>query len=280
MRIQRGDGKGEPIAIAGTWKAMKGTLAAKLPRFPTGPRLHANAPTALHNGMIAPLIPFGLRGFLWYQGESNRERGLQYRTLFPAMINDWRSRFGQGPLPFYFVQIAPYSYGGDQGQAAELREAQLMTLSLKNTGMACTMDIGNPRDIHPKSKQEVGRRLALWALALEYGKKDVVYSGPLYKSMTIEGKTIRIHFDHADGLVARGGPPPSHFTIAGADGKFVPAVARIDGKTIVVSSRQVPQPAAVRYGWGAADEPNLFNGGGLPASSFRTDDLPRSLKRR
>lgn len=279
LSLRRGDGAGDRVGLAGTWKARKGPAAGSLPRFPTGPAFHANVPTALFNGMIAPLIPYGIRGFLWYQGESNRTRALQYRTLFPAMITDWRRRFGQGDRPFYYVQIAPFRYRGDTGAAAELREAQFMALRLPNTGMAVTMDIGNPRDIHPNDKQEVGRRLARWALVKEYGKRGIAWSGPLYTGMTIEGGAIRLHFDHAEGLKAKGGSP-SHFTIAGRDGKFTPARARIDGRTVIVSSPRVPSPLAVRYAWGPADEPNLFNGAGLPASSFRTDDLPRSLQRR
>lgn len=278
MRLrQSGDGKAT-VSLAGTWQCQKAKSMRELPPFPRSSRLGPNQPTALHNGMIAPLVPFGLKGFLWYQGESNRTRGFQYRSLFPAMIRDWRQRFGQGDLPFYFVQIAPFNYGGDTGQAAELREAQMMTLSLVNTGMAVTMDIGNPRDIHPKNKVAVGERLARWALAKDY-KKDVVFSGPIYSEMKVEGSAIRVRFHHASGLTAKGGPP-SHFQIAGQDGEFVAATAKIDGESVVVSSEKIPSPAAVRYGWGAADEPNLFNGAGLPASSFRTDDLPRSIRRR
>jgi sialate O-acetylesterase len=278
MRLRRNDDDTQPISLAGTWQCQKTKSMSELPPMPASTRFGPNQPTALYNGMIAPLVPFGLKGFLWYQGESNRTRGFQYRTLFPAMISDWREKFGQGDLPFYFVQIAPYNYGGGSGQAAELREAQMMTLSLKNTGMAVTMDIGNPRDIHPKNKRDVGDRLARWALAKDYGK-DVAYSGPAYAGMEVEGNTIRLRFQHAAGLTARGGAP-SHFQVAGADGKFVAATAKIDGESILVSSPAISSPAAVRYAWGAADEPNLFNGAGLPASSFRTDDLPRSIRRR
>ena len=279
MRLRQGGDGTQSVSLAGHWQAKKGASRDKLPPFPPSQRLGPNMPTALHNGMIAPLVPFGLKGFLWYQGESNRGRGFQYRTLFKTMIQDWRALFGQGDLPFYFVQIAPFLYGNDAGQAAELREAQMMTMKLKNTGMACTMDIGNPRDIHPKNKKEVGHRLARWALNRDYGKGDVVVSGPVYQGMKTEGDAIRVRFTHGQGLNARGGAP-SHFQIAAEDGVFVPASARIDGETVVVSSPRIKAPAAVRYAWGAADEPNLFNGAGLPASSFRTDDLPRSIRRR
>jgi sialate O-acetylesterase len=222
--------------------------------------------------MIAPLIPFAIRGAIWYQGESNRGRAPQYRELFPAMIADWREAWGQGDFPFGFVQIAPYGYGNDTGQAAGLREAQAMTLSSPNTGMAVTMDIGNPRDIHPTNKQDVGHRLGLWALAESYGQADLVYSGPLYSSYKVEGETIHLSFEHVHGgLVATGGPL-SHFTMAGADKVFHPAIAVIAGESIVVRCAEVSEPVAVRYAWGAADRPNLMNAEGLPSSSFRTDD--------
>jgi sialate O-acetylesterase len=172
------------------------------------------------------------------------------------------------------VQIAPFNYGGDEGETAELREAQLMAMSTPNTGMAVTMDIGNLRDIHPRNKVDVGRRLALWALAETYDKPNIVCSGPVYKKMKIEGDSIRLFFDHfGSGLVAKDGPL-THFEIAGADRKFVEATAVIDGETIVVSSDAIAKPVAVRCGWSATAEPNLFNADGLPASPFRTDDWP------
>ena len=210
--------------------------------------------------MIAPLIPYAIRGAIWYQGESNVGRAYQYRTLFPAMIANWRADWGQGDFPFGFVQIAPFRYEAGQispACCAELWEAQLMTLkSAPNTGMAVTMDIGDVKDIHPKNKQEVGRRLALWALAKVYGR-DIVYSGPIYKSMAVEGNKIRLQFDHVGGgLIASDGKPLTDFTIAGADQKFVPAVAEIDGNSIVVHSDQVAQPVAVRFAWRDDATPN------------------------
>jgi sialate O-acetylesterase len=266
------------ISMAGQWKYKAGPALKELPRFPPTPAFNQNSPTALYNGMIAPVAPFGIRGALWYQGESNVSRALQYRALFPAMIDDWRRAWDRGDFPFLYVQIAPFIYGNNENPApAELREAQMLALRRPNTGMAVTMDIGNPRDIHPKNKQEVGRRLALWALAKTYGKGGLVYSGPIYKSMKKEGSKIRISFDHVgSGLSSKGGAP-THFTIAAADGAFVPAQAAIDGSTVLVWADAVADPAAVRYAWGSADEPNLFNQEGLPASSFRTDDLPRGL---
>ena len=189
------------------------------------------------------------------------------------MITNWRDKWAQGDFPFLFVQLAPYRYGGrDERCLAETWEAQVLALDLPNTGMAVTTDIANIKDIHPKNKQDVGRRLALWALAKTHGQ-DLVYSGPLYESMKVEGDKIRVRFQHVGGgLVAKDGPL-THFTIAGKDGQFAEAVATIDGETIVVQSDQVKEPTAVRFGWTDVAEPNLFNQEGLPASPFRTDDF-------
>lgn len=240
---------------------------------PIDPQRDPNRPAGLYNGMVAPVIPFTIKGFIWYQGESNVSRAYQYRTLFPAMVGAWRERWGLGDLPFYYVQIAPYRYANRV--SPELREAQLMALSLiPNSGMVVTMDIGNPDDIHPKNKREVGRRLALWALSKDYRMDGVVFSGPLYKSMKVEDSAIRVCFNHVgSGLMARGGAL-THFTIAGEDQVFVDAKAVIQGDCIVVSSSAVRHPVAIRYGWADEAEPNLFNRGGLPASPFRTDQWP------
>jgi sialate O-acetylesterase len=227
--------------------------------------------------MIAPLIPYSIQGAIWYQGESNAGRAYQYRKLFPAMIKNWRKDWGQRDFPFLFVQLANFmAIKPDPGESnwAELREAQLMTLALPNTGMATIIDIGDAEDIHPKNKQDVGKRLALWALAETYGK-NLVFSGPLYKSMEKKGNQIVLRFNHiGGGLVADGGESLKGFAIAGADQKFVWADARIEGDMVVVSSDQVPEPVAVRYAW--ADNPvcNLYNKAGLPASPFRTDQWP------
>jgi len=233
-----------------------------------------NQASNLYDGMLHPLIPFAIRGAIWYQGESNVSRAAQYAKLFPAMIADWRKHWGEGDFPFLYVQLAPYRYGNqDPRNCAELWEAQLKTLSVPNTGMAVITDIGNVKNIHPRNKQDVGKRLALWALANTYGK-DVVYSGPLYESMKVEGNKIRLQFKHVDGgLVARGGKL-TNFTIAGKDGEFVPAEAEIDGESIVVHSSAVDRPVAVRFGWRDDAEPNLFNKAGLPASPFRADNFP------
>ena len=236
--------------------------------------------SCLYNGMIAPLIPYAIRGAIWYQGESNVGRAYQYRELFPAMIANWRRDWGQGDFPFGFVQLAPYRYGKiDPARWAELCEAQRMTLDrVPNTGMAVTVDIGNVQDIHPKNKQEVGRRLALWALAKVYGRK-LIYSGPLYKSMAVEGDKVRLDFEHVgSGLTASDGKPLSEFTIAGRDGKFVHATAQIEGDSIVVHSGAVPQPVAVRFAWRDNAQPNLANKEGLPASPFRTDAWKRATQ--
>jgi sialate O-acetylesterase len=233
--------------------------------------------SCLYNGMIAPLIPYAIRGAIWYQGESNVPRAYQYRTLFPAMIGNWRADWGQGDFPFGFVQISPYGKYSTEGKqdpkcGPELWEAQLMTLkSAPNMGMVVTTDIGDVNNIHPANKQDVGRRLALWALAKAYGR-DVVYSGPIYKSMSIEGGKIRLQFEHCGaGLVSRDGKPLSHFTIAGDDQNFVPAVATIADDSIVVHSDEAAKPVAVRFGWRNDATPNLSNKDGLPASPFRTD---------
>ena len=233
---------------------------------------NANYPSSLFNGMINPLIPFAIKGAIWYQGESNVYDAKLYAQIFPEMVKCWRTYWNQGDFPFYFVQIAPYKY--DSGSKSELlREAQLHSLkTIPNSGMAVTMDIATINNIHPPDKEDVGKRLAFWALAKNYSLKDVAFSGPLYKSMMIEEDEIRLTFDNAkNGLEARGGEL-TNFEIAGRDRIFVPAMAVIENNTIVVSSLKVPTPVAVRYGWSNTATPNLFNIEGLPASSFRTDD--------
>ena len=227
-------------------------------------------PGTLYNAMLAPLIPYRIAGVIWYQGESNAGRAYQYRTLFPAMIRNWRADWGQGEFPFYFVQIAPY-----KGQTPEIRAAQLIAhRNTANTGIVVTMDIGNPDNIHPRNKQDVGKRLALWARSEHYGQEDLVHCGPLYRSFKVEGHRIRIFFDHTgSGLMAKGGAL-TDFVVAKEGGPFVPAQARIDGDSILVWSDQVSRPAEVRYGWENAAQPNLFNREKLPASPFRTDTRP------
>jgi sialate O-acetylesterase len=226
--------------------------------------------------MVNPLIPYAIEGAIWYQGEANAGRAYQYRKAFPLMITDWRNRWNEGNFPFYFVQLA--SYNADNGNSkngstwAELREAQTMTLSLPNTGMAVTTDIGESNDIHPKNKQDVGTRLAAIALHDIY-KKDTVYSGPMYKSMKIDGNKVEIYFTNiGSGLMAKNGQLKG-FEISGSDKQFYPATAMIEGDHVVVYGDNVNNPVAVRFGWmDDAGEDNLFNKEGFPASPFRTDD--------
>ena len=258
--------------LAGQWQYKAGNPKTDW-QVPSFTAINQNFPSALFNAMVAPVIPFRIAGALWYQGEANVGLPMEYRELFPAMIEGWRKKWGQGSFPFYYVQIAPWEYG-DMWFSQALREAQMLTLSLPNTGMAVTMDIGDEKDIHPRNKHDVGDRLARWALNKNYGRTDIVFSGPLYKEMKIEGNSIRLFFDYAEGgLVAKGGEL-TDFTIAGEDKKFVSAKAVIDGNTIVVSGEQVEKPISVRFAWKNWVQLNLFNAANLPASSFRTDDWP------
>jgi len=260
------------IDLAGQWSYHKANALAQLPQPPTQSN-SANRPTLIYNAMINPILPYTIKGVIWYQGESNADRATQYRHLFPLLINDWRQKWGEGNFPFYFVQIANYA-ATDQPPAADwpaLRDAQLSTLTLPNTGMAVTIDIGDAHRIHPQNKQEVGRRLALIASAKTYGE-NISYSGPIYKSQVINGNKIELKFSHTDnGLLAKGDTLKG-FVIAGADKKFYPASAIISGNKVVVSSSDVPNPVAVRYAWANNPVCNLYNGANLPASPFRTDD--------
>ncbi len=242
------------------------------PSHPWRPdNLESWTPSWLYNGMIAPAVNFPIKGVIWYQGEANTgvERAAMYERIFPALIQDWRKQWRQGNFPFLFVQISAFTSTPDEDWAV-VREAQRRTLGLANTAMAVTIDIGNPTNVHPADKQDVGHRLALAARALVYGEQ-IEYSGPMYRQTSVEGSRIRVWFDHADsGLVAKGGPLTG-FEVAGKDRKFVPATATIDGKTVVLSSPQVPDPEFVRYGWTNYPTVNLFNGAGLPASPFTSE---------
>lgn len=342
IRIEAVGDPAPAIPLAGPWLVKVGAPIPADDPAPAVPGSDQNTPTTLYNGMVSPLVPFGLKGAIWYQGESNAGRGRQYQTLLPALIGDWRKRFGVGDFPFLVVQLANYdpdlaqhTLPGESGWA-EVREAQLLTAQhLSKVGIAVTDDIGEPGDIHPKNKQEVGRRLALTAKAVAYNK-SVEYDGPLYQSMTVEGSNIRLKFTHLGGGLAAKGldlgaaliksaeaakdavPAPAQaaktaeavgaakavkavesasvttkstaktdekpsektpekaaekllgFAIAGADGVFVWADARIDGDTVLVSSPTVPQPTDVRYAWADSPVCNLYNKAGLPASPFRT----------
>jgi sialate O-acetylesterase len=233
-------------------------------------------PSGLFQGMIAPLQEYRIRGAIWYQGEGNTWRAYQYRKLLPALIAGWRKGWDEGDFPFLIVQLPNQGSSPELGDSiwAELREAQLMTAgTVHNTGLAVSIDVGDPKNLHPPRKEEIGQRLALWALGTTYGKK-IVYSGPLYDSMKIAAEQIQIRFqDTGSGLESRGGPLKG-FAIAGSDHIFHWAEARIDGDTVVVSSREVSVPVAVRYAWAESPECNLYNKEGLPASPFRTDDWP------
>ena len=246
-----------------------GKKPPRRPRAPVGPD-DRHAPGRLHHGMIQPLVPMSFRGAIWYQGESNATRAYQYRTLFPVMIGDWRETFGHGQFPFYFVQLASFEAKGQDPRAwAELREAQAMTRSVPNTDMACILDLGTKNNIHPPHKLEVGRRLALLARAGTYGQ-EVVRSGPRLSHYTIEGEVVRLHFDHVGAGLVQRGDALQGFEVATADGEFAPAVAVIDGDTVVVLG-VTGAPRHVRYAWRHWPQVSLFNQEGLPAEPFRTD---------
>jgi sialate O-acetylesterase len=242
-----------------------------IPQFPWHPELAMWAPGLLWNGMIAPLTPFPIRGVIWYQGESNSavERvPTLYHSLFRTMIEDWRKEWGEGDFPFLYVQLANFKSGPSENWAA-IRQGQFETLELRNTAMAVTIDIGNPDDVHPTDKLDVGLRLARGARALSYGEA-IEYSGPLYRQATPEGNAISVWFDHAQGMAAKGSELTG-FEVAGKDGQFAPAKASIEGSTVVVTSPSVAEPVAVRYGSANSPSCNLFNGEGLPASPFTSE---------
>ena len=278
MRLVPGDlPQAQPLPLAGAWRyrVERGVPMKPLPRGPIEPESNWS-PTKLFNGMINPLLPYAIKGVAWYQGESNAELAYQYRRLFPAMITGWRKAWGQGDFPFVYVQIANWLHRQEEPSDnlwAEEREAQLMTLAVPNTAMAVTIDIGDALDIHPKNKQEVGHRLALAAMKIAYGM-HIPYSGPIYRAMKCEKQRIRLQFDHTDGGLQAHGPELTAFTIAGEDRHFFRANAKIDGNTVLVWSADVPNPVAVRYGWHYNPPCNLYNGAGLPASPFRTDNWP------
>jgi sialate O-acetylesterase len=243
------------------------------PRHPWRPDPASWAPAALFNGMVAPEVGYTIKGVIWYQGESNSRLAFapMYAKLLPTLIADWRREWHEGNFPFLFVQISSFKSSANENWAI-IREAQRRTLSVANTAMVVTIDIGDPDNVHPADKQTVAARLALAAGALAYGE-NVEYSGPLFRQATPEGHSLRVWFDHAiNGLVARGDVLEG-FEIAGDDGRFVTANAQIDGKTVVVSSPQVSEPKYVRYGWANAPVVNLYNTDGLPASPFTSEDL-------
>ncbi|MCX6872700.1 MAG: sialate O-acetylesterase [Verrucomicrobia bacterium] len=255
-------------------KVPVGLIAASMSGCPCEPFTPPSGERWL--GMINPLVPYGIRGSIWYQGEANLGNDMLYHDKMNTLITGWRKAWAQGDFPFLFVQVALCKYTDDVEMAPRLWEAQTATLDVPNTGMAVTHDISSYPDCHATNKQEVGRRLALWALAKTYGKSSIVYSGPIYKSMEVAPgpgpAKIRIQFDHTgSGLASRDGKPLDHFTIAGEDQKFVEAKAVIDGKSVFVWSNVVAKPVAVRFGWRQDADPNLMNKEGLPAPCFRTD---------
>ena len=262
----------EPLPLAGIWHyAIEADYGlVQLPPQPFGPD-NPNTPCGLFNAKIAPLVPYAVRGAIWYQGESNSSRPEQYRELFPVLIHDWRRVWGQPDFAFYFVQLANYTPAPVE-RWPELREAQTLTLAVPHTGMAVAIDIGAPEDVHPRNKQDVGLRLALNALHQTYGQADVIPCGPLYKAATREGSSIRIAFHHTAGGLCAKGERLQGFEIAGEDRQFVGAEARIEGAAVVVASPEVPVPVAVRYAWAANPVCNLYNSAGLPASPFRTEN--------
>jgi sialate O-acetylesterase len=291
MRVRSATRPGEPISLEGEWRwkaELERDVVEARPQEPRGPE-NPWTPGALWNGMVSPLVPYGIRGVIWYQGESNADRAEQYQVLFPAMIKAWRERWGVGgeggqeAMPFLFVQLANFSgWKADPKEPAdstwaELREAQLKTLeTVSQTGMAVTVDIGDPGDIHPANKQDVGKRLALAALARAYGRQEIAYTGPMLRSVDLEGQKVRLRFrPGAERLEARGGSGLRGFAVAGEDKQFHWARAHVEGvDQVVVTSDAVKRPVAVRYGW--ADNPavGLYNSAGLPASPFRTDSWP------
>lgn len=283
--ITLSSGSGERIDLTGIWK-YRPVAEAYQGKFhiysltedgfnarPDIQKLSPGTPSVLFNAMINPLAPYSIKGTIWYQGESNVGRSAQYERLFPAMIEDWRERWNN-EFPFYFVQIAPYRYHAgpvENDLSQKLRDAQRKTLSIPNTGMVVTMDIGNYTNIHPGNKQDVGARLAGLALANDYGK-DLVASGPLYKSHRVDGNKIIVEFDHVGSGLVWKSPKLANFEIAGADKKFVTASHKITGDQIEVFNSGVSNPIYVRYAWKDITLAQLFNKEGLPASSFSTEE--------
>jgi len=257
------------ISLGGQW-CFNNQIEPEIPQWQD----YYNKINVLYNGEISSLIPFAIKGAIWYQGENNAGKAYQYRTLFPMMIQDWRVRWGQGYFPFLFVQLA--NFKAKQAEPAdddwaELREAQQMTLRYPNTGMAVAIDIGDANDIHPKNKLDVAKRLFLSARNVAYGE-NVVYSGPIYESMKTDGSKIRISFSCAGtGLTTLKNLPLRGFAIAGEDKKFYWAEAVIEGNEVIVSAKMVSKPLAARYSWASNPDGNLYNKEGLPASPFRTD---------
>ncbi|WP_111307277.1 sialate O-acetylesterase [Confluentibacter sediminis] len=270
-----------PISLEGKWKSkliadiyngqfVSYDLNTDMSKHPDTGNLNSGSPTVLYNAMINPLMSYTIKGAIWYQGESNVSRPEQYKKLFPAMINDWRTQW-KYDFPFYFVQIAPYTYNGDeQNKSQKLRDAQRMALKTKKTGMVVTLDIGSEFNIHPSEKQEIGNRLAGLALANDYGK-DLVASGPLFKNVKTDGNKLIVSFESVGKGLMTDKNGLSNFEIAGVDKKYMPAHAKIVNETVVVSNSNISNPVYVRYGWSDTATATLFNKEGLPASTFTSE---------
>ena len=265
------------IPLAGEWKGALSVDARPPHPLPLTFENYPTMPAILYEGMLEPVAPLAITGAIWYQGEANAERAYQYRTLLPAMIGDWRKLFGQGDFPFYIVSLPAFMHHRDQpgdDAWAELREAQALTArNVKNSGLAVTIDTGDPDNIHPKDKKVVGERLAVCALAGEYGKK-ISDAGPTFTSVEHLPGALKIHFRHTDGGLVVKGDKPEGFAVAGKDRQWHWADARVEGDSVVVSSPMAPDPQAARYAWEAGPAATLYNGAGLPAAPFRTDDWP------
>lgn len=231
-------------------------------------------PSAIFNGMVSPVMGYAIKGVIWYQGESNKDKADTYEKLFSAVISDWRRGWGQGDFPFYYVQLAPFASKEDPEGRSLVQDAQLRAMKIPNTGIVSSLDVGDPANLHPVNKKPLGERLALWAMARTYGKADVICSGPLYKSVRVDGSRLVISFDNTGAGLTVGGSDrmPGNFTIAGEDKKFVPAKAKIEGDRVVVWNDSLEHPIAARYCWGPGDQATLFNKEGLPATVFRTDN--------
>jgi sialate O-acetylesterase len=275
LHLTLGDGK--VIPLAGEWKAALSVNARPPHPLPLGFENWPVMPSVLYQGMLQPVAPLAITGAIWYQGESNAERAYQYRTLLPAMIGDWRKLFGDPDLPFYIVSLPAFMHHQDQptdSAWAELREAQALTArDVANTGLAVTIDTGDPDNVHPAEKKIVGERLALCALAQHYGKKTP-YQGPTFKSLRRLPGALELRFEHTDGGLVVKGDKLGEFSVAGKDRKWHWADARIQGDAVVVSSPEVPEPQEARYAWQSYPLATLYNGAGLPAVPFRTDNWP------
>lgn len=265
-RLAPAKGDGGAVALDAGWTFARGQTLRELPRFPDSLQSNPNVPTVLWNGMIAGLLPFPFTGAIWYQGESNRGRAVQYATLFPAMIRDWRTAIGTD-LPFVFVQIAPFGYGNDTGEAFALRLAQEAALALPKVGMAVTTDVGDPKDIHPRDKRTVGERLAMQARHLHYGEPAADLLPPRVRTAVANGAEVRLQFTGVQSFTVRG-EAPSHFEVAGEDQRFAPARVRVDGAELVLVADGIEAPRHVRYAFAATAMADLVDQRGLPLPPF------------